>query len=193
MTSASILNAMQESEKLVRLRRLIATKDIAVTYYGKYPDDDPTPDDERIIMMSLSRPQDFATGDDWQYHRYSKVVPRVLDDGTVEAQVYFVHLYWDDGRDLRDAIDLLNKNFIAVSGEWQPTAPSDPVSVEDFWDTEQLGQPVNGWWRMDEYGLCEYAKGFEPFSNWGKAYEFTQVMHGDTWTAMHEARQVQSS
>jgi hypothetical protein len=54
---------------------------------------------------------------------------------------------------------------VLAYGEWMPTAPSDPLLEDDFWN-EALGEPPNGWWDDDD--VMYDADAFKPFDNFAR-------------------------
>lgn len=158
MTHETIKQALQESDKVARLRSgetMIPPPnyDLALCLYEREQDGSDTP------FLSFSRPQDFATNPDMKYQHFG-VLNQHEKDGEIYVTQSLVHLYWDGSRDAASACNLILENFIPAYGLWQPTAPSDPLMMDDFWDTDALGSPPNGYWENDPEEMD-----FEPFDN----------------------------
>jgi hypothetical protein len=148
MTHSTIKQALQPDEiaKLNRVRferELIPPPnyDIAITIYEREADGT----DSENPLISFDRPQDFATRPNMQY-QYFGVMTTFKTDGGEFMVNYLVHLYWDGNRDSDSARELILSNPDILSyGEWTPTAPSDPLQMDDFWE-EELGEPPHGMW-----------------------------------------------
>jgi len=127
-------DAIGEAELLKKLRVGMFPPpqfDVAVTIYERNPDG--AVSDKGVV--SFERPQDFAVGEYWQYARFG-----VMQHKGGEMFCWLVHMYWDGDRDEDSARDIVLNSTLAY-GQWQPTAPSDPLLEDDFWD-EKLGPAV---------------------------------------------------
>lgn len=108
--------------------------DIALCIYER----DEEGEDADNAFLQFSRPQDFATNDAMKYQCFS-----VFYSTEEHIYHYLVHLYWDGTRSVDSARDVVleNADSILAQGEWEPTAPSDPLTEDDFW-SEELGEPL---------------------------------------------------
>lgn len=166
MTHKTIKKAIQESAELERVREEMIPPphhDIALCLYERNEDGS----DTETPLLSYSRPQDFATNTDMKYQRFGAMTSRGKD-GQEYMTCWLVHLYWDGSRDETSARELVLENSAAFGyGQWIPTAPSDPLLEDDFWN-EALGEPPNGYWNEDEYGIVEHEPVFKPFDNFAR-------------------------
>jgi hypothetical protein len=157
MASKSIAEALKDSEQLKEMRAgqpMPPNYDIALCLYGRNNDGS----DAENMVLSFSRPQDFATNEHMKYQVFA-VMKGHEQDGKQFMSVFLVHLYWDSSHSEDAVREMILDTDAFGYGVWEPTAPSDPLMEDDFWD-HALGEPPNGFW--DEYGE---EGGFEPFSN----------------------------
>lgn len=166
MTHPSIQAAIGQSEQLARIRSgedMIPPPnyDIALTLYEREADGSDT--DNPFLSMG-TRPQDFATNPHMKYQHFG-VIKSFERDGKTYGAAYLVHLYWDGNRDADSAVQLvLSHSSVLGYGQWEPTAPSDPLKPDDFWNHETLGDPPNGWWD----GYLSNDDSFVPFNNFAR-------------------------
>lgn len=185
MTHPSIKEALKESSKVARLRSgedMIPPPnyDLALCLYER--DDDGS--DVDTPFLSFSRPQDFATNPHMKYQRLG-VLSQHEKDGKVYMTQSLVHLYWDGSRDADSARQLILDGFQPMYGVWEPTAPSDPLKLDDFWDHDELGEPPNGYWEHFDPDEGEMDNGFRPFDNFEREpYERVDLSHpnGKVWS-----------
>jgi len=139
--------------------------DIAIVLYERNPDGSVV--DEGQGVVSFSRPQDFATDEHMQYCWFG-VMRQHEQDGQRYTTCWLVHLYWNGDRDEESARALILNNRPYAYGQWEPTAPSDPLLMDDFWDHDALGDPPNAYWE-DVYDRDPDATdGFTPFDNFAR-------------------------
>lgn len=173
MINPTIKQALTQSEELQDLRTgetLIPAPnyDIALCLYERNPDGTDTEDPFLSIGF---RPQDFATNPHMKYTRLA-AMQEYESEGKAYIVCFLIHLYWDGSRD-EDMMQelILNTPSVLSYGQWQPTAPSDPINDDDYWDSEELGTPPNGYWEDVIYGDGQENK-FQPFDNFArKPYE----------------------
>lgn len=167
MTHKTVKKAIKESAELERLRsgeEMMPPPhyDIALCLYER--DEDGS--DVENPLLSFSRPQDFATNPHMKYQRFG-VMRHHEKDGEEYSTCFLVHLYWDGSRGEDDACQVvLEHPTVLAYGQWQPTAPSDPLREDDFWD-KKLGQPPNGFWDEDDYE-DEGEPSFKDFDNFAR-------------------------
>lgn len=175
MTHPTIKQALTQSEDLQNLRTgetLIPTPnyDIALCLYERNPDGTDTEDPFLSIGF---RPQDFATNPHMKYTRLA-VMQEYESEGKAYIVCFLIHVYWDGTRneDMMQEL-ILNTPSVLSYGQWQPTAPSDPLREDDFWHDE-LGTPPNGIWDTYRFGDHEDDEdnNYQPFNNFArKPYE----------------------
>jgi len=159
MTHETIKKAIEASDALRRLRsgeNLIPAPnyDVVICLYERKTDGT---DAENPILAAGDRPQSFATDNHMKYQRFG-VMKHHERDGKEYLACFLVHLYWDGSRDEDSARGLiLDHSSLLGYGQWEPTAPSDPLKIGDYWSKE-LGDPPNGYWD-------DLQNGFVPFNN----------------------------
>lgn len=164
MTHKTIKKAIGQAAELARMREEMIPPphhDIALCLYERNKDGS----DTETPLLSYSRPQDFATNPDMKYQRFG-VTTHHEKDGEVYMTCWLVHLYWDGSRDEDSAREVVLSHSAAFGyGQWQPTAPSDPLLEDDFWNAKELGRlPPNGFW-LEDY---EEEPEFKPFDNFAR-------------------------
>lgn len=155
MTHETIKKAIKESADLQLLRSGKTMMpppnyDIAMCLYERNPDG--TESDKPFL--SLSRPQDFAVNDYMKYQRFG-AIKEYDRDGKKFMACFLVHLYWDGSRDDDSAREIVLNSGAFAYGRWEPTSPSDPLLIDDFWDTEELGDPPNGYIEDMDHALFD--------------------------------------
>lgn len=170
MAHKTVKEAIGQSKELERIRsgeEMIPPPnyDIALTLYERNPDG--TDADQGHLSFGF-RPQDFATNPHMKYTRFGSL-KTIEREGKSYMVAYLIHLYWDGSRDEESAIQaVLEMSHLFGYGEWNPTAPSDPLMQDDFWD-EKLGDPPNGLWdEWYEMSGDDYPHDFTPFNNFGR-------------------------
>jgi hypothetical protein len=159
MIHETIKEALKQSKELTDMRGDGAIPpvnyDIALCLYER--DLDGT--DAATPFLAHSRPQDFATNEHMKY-QYFGAMKHHEQDGKKYMVCYLIHLYWDGSRDEDSARKLILNAGLFGYGEWRPTAPSDPLLMDDFWLSE-LGDPPNGYWE-------DSSNDFAPFDNFAR-------------------------
>lgn len=178
-TNETIKTAIGQSQELADMRSGKAmipppNYDIAVTLYERNPDGT----DAEQGFLGWSRPQDFAVNEHMKYTRFG-TMQELKQEDKIYIACFLVHLYWDGSRDEESAIEaVLKASYMFGYGEWYPTAPSDPLMQDDFWDSEKLGEPPNGYWNDDFELYSEHYPKFIPFSNF-KRHPYEKIKIGE--------------
>lgn len=146
LTHPSVVEAVENPGRVDGFRHQngFITKDIAVTLYERNPDGSMS----NTAFLQHSRPQDFAVNPHMKYTVLTALRESpVQEDDKVYMEVFLIHIYWDGDRDEQSAVDtVMNSPTVYAYGQWQPTAPSDPLLIDDLWNHEVLGEPPNGYW-----------------------------------------------
>lgn len=159
MAHESVLQALKDAEELKAMRAgqpIPPNYDISLCLYGRNNDGS----DAENMVLSFSRPQDFATNEHMKYQVFA-VMKTHNQERKVFMTVFLVHLYWDSSHSEDEVREMVLNTDAFAYGQWQPTAPSDPLMEDDFWDSAELGEPPNGFWDYD----WESLEHFEPFDN----------------------------
>lgn len=157
-THPSVVAAVQNPGRVDGFRHQwnYITKDVAVTLYERNPDGSMSD----TAFLQHSRPQDFAVNPHMKYTVLTSLYESpAQEDGNVYMEVFLIHIYWDGDRDEQSAVNMvMNEPTVYAYGHWQPTAPSDPLLIDDMWNHDLLGEPPNGWWHDIEDTLDEGAR-----------------------------------
>ncbi len=129
----SIKKAIAERAELETMRGAGKKHDheLVVTLYGEVD----AVTGEVGGMLSFFRPQDFAVRDEWNYWRLLI---------THRGLVFLVHGYADVPISEDDMRGLAIDSKFPLMYDPPPMAPSDGLREDDFWNTEEHGQPR--WW-----------------------------------------------
>jgi hypothetical protein len=160
MASKSVAKAIKASEEVKAMREgqpMPPNYDIALCLYGREEDGS----DAENMILQFNRPQDFATNEHMKYQAFY-VMQTHQKDGKEFLVNFLVHLYWDSSHSKDEVREMILDTDAFAYGIWSPTAPSDPLLIDDFWD-EALGDPPNGFWDADEELI------FAPFDNFKRS------------------------